>query len=133
MPCDLLRQRSHLFRTWLDTGDSFSLPETQPSTFDDFYRWSLREDPCIWEGIQQERLEQLGIFAETYHVPALVHQVVDEFCKKLKSRGWALQPGMVQRVYQTFSPESCLRRMVQAALELVSPDQLVERQSGWKL
>ena len=58
VPGDLLRHRSESFQKLFDIDEPLSFPHIEPSTFDDFYRWSLREDPCIWEDIQQNRLEK---------------------------------------------------------------------------
>lgn len=38
---------------------------------------------------------------------------------------------MVRCVHQTFGPESCLLKMVKAALDVISTAQLIEEQSDW--
>ena len=141
IPRELLRQRSPYFRRAIDEQPHEEGPQTLPlaranlRTLKRFYRWSLSEEPYLHDELTPEELERIAFFAEDYQVFALQHQVADIFNVKFSGKfdrdKLDLEPTMVSRVYQKYGPQSCLRRVFQASLKLVSPGRLLNEWDEW--
>jgi hypothetical protein len=112
-----------------------SLKSISLLTLKRFYRWSLSEEPFLRDELTPEELERMAFFAEDYQVFALQHQVADIFNVKFRDNfgpnKWNLEPNMVLRVYQKYGSQSCLRRVFQASLKLVSPERLLNEWDEW--